>query len=45
MGYYDTYESKYIYIFANFQILFQVNVVQFGINFDINAEIHLLYIK
>jgi hypothetical protein len=41
MGYYETYESKYIY-YATFQILFQVHVVQFGITFDIHAQIHLI---
>jgi hypothetical protein len=41
MGYYDTYEFKYMF-YAIFQILFHVHIVQFGIVFYMNAEIHLI---
>jgi hypothetical protein len=33
--------SKYIF-YSIFQILFQVHVVQFGINFDMHVEIYLI---
>jgi hypothetical protein len=41
MIYYETYESKYIFI-TKIQILFRLHVVQFGTTFDMQVEIHLI---
>jgi hypothetical protein len=44
MGYYETYESKYI-CYTIFLILLHVYVVQFGIIFYMHTEIDFIYRK
>jgi hypothetical protein len=44
MGYYETYESKYIF-YVIFQIFFQLHAVEFRITFDMRAKIYLIFRK